>query len=183
VPVYKLIPGFLGYFATEDGDIYSAWRHGCGNKKFGDLHKKASHPNNVGNMTYRQVSLICNGKATRQYVGHLVLLAFVGPRPAGYQMCHGPNGSLDDSIENVSWGTTKKNSCDDKLRDGTLLTGEYGTNAKLKQSQIEEIYQLKGKRSQRSIADDYGVHQCEISRILSGKRWARGSLGQGGIYA
>lgn len=56
-------------------------------------------------------------KATRK-VHHLVLEAFVGPRPDGTECLHGPGGPADNRLGNLRWGTRSENA-HDKKRDGT----------------------------------------------------------------
>lgn len=51
-------------------------------------------------------------------ISRLVLRAFVGEPPAGYEACHGPNGVADNSIANLRWDTRSENMLD-TVRDGT----------------------------------------------------------------
>lgn len=60
-----------------------------------------------------------------RWVHHLVLNAFVGPRPAGMEACHGPGGALDNRLVNLRWGTREDNARD-QLR--------YGTNARMRRT-------------------------------------------------
>ena len=53
---------------------------------------------------YRQVRLSKYGRVTTLLVGQIVLETFVGPRPPGKRVRHGPGGKLDDSLGNLWWG-------------------------------------------------------------------------------
>lgn len=50
-------------------------------------------------------------------VHHLVLDAFVGPRPVGMQARHLNDDGHDNRIENLRWGTAHENAVD-KVRNG-----------------------------------------------------------------
>lgn len=57
---------------------------------------------------------LCNAPApTKRYrVHHLVLEAFVGPRPPGYHGCHNNGERLDNRPENLRWDTVTENNRD-----------------------------------------------------------------------
>lgn len=68
---------------------------------------------------YESVSLYgLDEKGSRRYIHDLVLSAFVGPRPDGYQARHLDGDSKRNVIENLAWGTVSENSRD-KQRHGT----------------------------------------------------------------
>lgn len=50
----------------------------------------------------------------------LVLEAFAGSAPIGYEACHGPHGKTCNHISNLSWGTRYQNAVVDRIRDGTF---------------------------------------------------------------
>ena len=54
-------------------------------------------------------------------VHHLVLEAFVGPRPKGNGGRHGAKGSLVNSLDNLRWGTQSAN-VQDAVAAGTYMT-------------------------------------------------------------
>jgi hypothetical protein len=53
---------------------------------------------------YRQVRLSKYGRVTTLLVGQIVLETFIGQRPPGKRVRHGPGGKLDDSLANLRWG-------------------------------------------------------------------------------
>jgi len=57
------------------------------------------------------------GRRTR-YVHQLVLEAFVGPRPADLDGCHGDGDPTNNSLANLRWDTTSANA-QDAIRHGT----------------------------------------------------------------
>lgn len=67
---------------------------------------------------YYVVTMKAEGRKLIEYVHYLVLRAFVGPRPIGYDCLHGVNGTLDNHLTNLQWGTSSQNRLD-RRRDGT----------------------------------------------------------------
>lgn len=67
---------------------------------------------------YRIVTLYRENRPKRRRVHHLVLEAFVGPRPPGMEGCHGPSGSADNRVSNLRWDTKSANAAD-SLAAGT----------------------------------------------------------------
>lgn len=101
-------------------------------------------------------------------VHRLVLFAFVGPPPTGYQSCHNDGNPSHNWIENLRWDTASNNQRD-RVKHGTSNRGERCAAAKLTEKDVHSI--LKDNRQQRLIAEQYGVRQSAISRIKSGRRW------------
>lgn len=75
---------------------------------------KILKPAYVGNATakYATVTLSMHGKQTRRRVHHLVLEAFVGPRPAGYFACHNDGIRTHNRLSNLRWDTPSANTKD-----------------------------------------------------------------------
>ena len=110
---WKPIPGYEGFYeASNLGSIQSLDRYSNGRKLKGKVLTKSR----TG--TYHAVTLYLDGKAKTVRVQYLVTLAFIGPRPKGLHILHGPKGSFDNSLDNLSYGTRSDNMIDRK-RDGT----------------------------------------------------------------
>lgn len=155
------IPGYPGYKIGDRGTVISysqkvprvlkPWRNQSRNW---EIH------------LYRGVTRICHS------VGRLVLLTFVGPPPEGMECCHGPRGRSCHHLDNLSWGTRKKNVMD-MLRDGTLPQGERNGQAKLTEEAVRSIreeYALGGI-SQRELGRKHGVTNSVISYVVNRKIW------------
>lgn len=71
----------------------------------------------------------------------------------------------------LSWKTRAEN-CADKIIHGTHDRGERNSQAKITESQAREILALKGRGTQRSIAERFGIARRTVTQIQSGKRWA-----------
>lgn len=114
-----------------------------------------------------------NGRGKDRRVHHLVLEAFVGPRPVGMECRHFPDrDTANNRVDNLLWGTRKEN-CADREVQGTSQRGEGNATAKLSNKDIEDIRQMAMERSlsQSAIALRYNVSQSLVSRIASRDRW------------
>ncbi|MDJ0323168.1 HNH endonuclease [Cryobacterium sp. PH31-AA6] len=70
---------------------------------------------------YLAVDLRLDGESARCYVHHLVATAFIGLRPDGQEVCHGPGGSDDNRASNLRYDTHYANMRD-TLDQGTHLS-------------------------------------------------------------
>jgi hypothetical protein len=112
------------------------------------------------------------GKGNHRKVHHLVLEAFIGPRPDGFEACHGNGDPTDNRVENLRWGTHEENH-DDRAMHGTLNRGERAGGAKLTAATVLEIRSLAARGVlQRDIAMRYGVHFGTVSKIVKRERWS-----------
>jgi hypothetical protein len=50
------------------------------------------------------------GRIERCYVHDLVLLAFVGPKPEGLEVCHGNDVKADNRLQNLRYDTRSANA-------------------------------------------------------------------------
>ena len=95
----------------------------------------------------------------------LVTEAFLGPRPEGTEVLHGPGGVADNRLVNLSYDTHLAN-CDDRARDGKY-------HFKLTRALAAEIRaRYAAGESRESLAAAYDVHRSTIGRVVSGTRWS-----------
>lgn len=123
--------------------------------------------------TYCAVMLVANKIRKRQYIHALVLEAFVGLRPSGYECLHYDGNHSNNYVLNLRWGTHREN-VEDAMRHGTFnhMVGSDHIMAKLAEADVIEIKrQIKLGIFQRDIAKQFGVKQQQISKINTGKRW------------
>lgn len=101
---------------------------------------------------YRMFQLCRDGKITRVCVHRLVLLAFVGPCPLGYEGCHNDGKAWNNHISNLRWDTHKSNQADRR---------KHGTNTKhlaiLTPRQVIRI------RTEREVQDRTWVSRFGVS--------------------
>jgi len=120
---------------------------------------------------YKSIGLRLNKKMVVRFVHVLVLEAFVGLRPKGYQTCHN-NGVRDDNrLENLRWDTVKNNQLD-KIKHGTIARGERDASAKLKEWQVIDIRKAhKENVSVNELAEIYPISKGHIRKIINGDCW------------
>lgn len=102
-------------------------------------------------------------------------MLFKGEIPNGLCVLHKCDNPLCVNPYHLFLGTNKDNVADRERKGrGNQPHGSMSGNAKLKESDIPEIFALRlSGLTQQEIADNYGVAQCTISDVLHGKRWSR----------
>lgn len=101
-------------------------------------------------------------------VHSLVAEAFIGSRPDGMVVRHGENGSSDNSVGNLSYGTQKQNIYD-KKRDGTWQIADSAARRILTSEEVITIYQ--SVKTSPELAEEFGVDQTTVRAIWRGKNW------------
>jgi len=104
---YRDIEGWPGYRVGSDGSVWSRldrW-------KLNRWHRLKATDNARG---YLRVGLGSGAQRTAAKVHILVLNAFVGPRPEGFQTCHWNGIKTDNRVENLRWGTVRDNIADSR---------------------------------------------------------------------
>lgn len=112
-----------------------------------------------------------NGK--RGIVSRFLCADVYGPPPtknheAAHRCGNGHLGCV--TKKHLSWKTPKENQSD-KIQHGTHNRGERSASSKITESQAIEIFNLKGIKSQREIASEFGVSQQTISDIHCRRTW------------
>jgi hypothetical protein len=118
---------------------------------------------------YRLVHLYGEDGRTVRSVHGLVAESFIGPRPAGKQVCHGDGNRANNVLGNLRYDTPVGNNAD-KKKHGTLLFGEQAPLVILTESDVREIRRLRGV-PQQDLADRYGVTFSNISAVQLRKSW------------
>jgi HNH endonuclease/NUMOD4 motif len=121
-------------------------------------------------MIYAGYPAVQLGRRNSRYIHHLILEAFVGPRPAGMECRHLDGNELHCNRSNLAWGTVRENA-QDRARHGTQPRGERVYGAKLTPCSISEIKSQLGIRSHREIGEMYGVGREAITKIANGRNW------------
>jgi hypothetical protein len=119
---------------------------------------------------YPHVGMRKDGAGVTIKIHVLVAAAFIGPRPAGHQVCHIDGVKTNNAPENLYYGTPKQNAADsDRL--GTRVRGSRVAKAKLNDDAIRLIRVMAESMRQIDIAPMFGVDSSVISRIVAGKTW------------
>lgn len=107
----------------------------------------------------------------RQKRAHRVIWEMLnGPIPEGFDLCHHCDNPLCVNPSHLFLGTRSANN-NDSVRKGrwNRPLGENHPKHKLTNVQVLEI--RESPKSQRKIANQYGVSRSAIRQILSGKSW------------
>lgn len=173
---YRDVVGFPGYKVGNDGSVWSCWRlrrrhptGGSGGFRLVMTDRWRKLKANV-NKHYPRIGL-SPGKTIR-YVHHLVLEAFVGPRPEGMEACHFPDGYHGNNcLDNLKWGTRKEN-VSHQIPQGTMRRGCDRPNAKLDELRVREIRHLHLSGSSfAAIARRFKLSCGTIKNVVRRKTW------------
>jgi hypothetical protein len=163
VECFKEVDGFPGYRVSNYGYVQSSKRLGIWRTLVPSVKRNG----------YYQVSLCRNGKVYYKSIAHLVLEAFIGPRPNGMEALHGSgNDKSNNSAANLRWGTHAEN-LEDRNRDGRTAKGESGGMAKLTAVKVLEIRKAyeTGLMDLASLSVMYGHNVGHIAKIIRRELW------------
>lgn len=169
---YADIPGWPGYRVGDDGSVWSRRNRGAKRLRvtLGGRWRQLRDSRCTGG--YRNVSLSDRPRRCKsESVHRLVLLAFVGPPPAGYEACHINGDNADNRLANLRWATPLANHAD-KIRHGTTSLGETNPLAKLTAKTVREIRaRAAAGESGVSLAHAFGVSPNTTSRVIRRITW------------
>ena len=153
--IWKEIPNYPKYKASNTGHIRSY----CNKEPI--ILKPSKDRWGYYHLTVRNKD---GGKP--HFVHKLVLLAFVGPRPEGYECRHLDGNKENNRLDNLCWGH-KFDNVRDQIAHGKLVTN------KLTEEQVLEIRHLCAtkKYTHSKLANTYNVSQSHIGRIANRTRW------------
>lgn len=147
------VSGYAGLYAISDhGRVYAHARsRQCGHAgsapqwRPGELLK----PNPVGNpRTHLAIALTKDGVRRHFKVHHLVLEAFVEPRPAGLKGLHWDDDPNNNHVSNLRWGTSSDNQ-KDRVRLGTHHMANRTHCPQLHEYTPENTYHPPGRPTRR----------------------------------
>lgn len=108
---------------------------------------------------YLNKIVVKDGEPIALFIHTLVAKHFIGIRPDGLVIDHIDRNPRNNHVSNLRYVTSAENQ--QNRKDG-----------KLTQKHVQEIKLLLKTKTQREIANMYGVRQPLISRIKTGDRWA-----------
>lgn len=152
------IPGFPGYRADSEGNIWSFKRNPSGTK----LKLRA-------NNNYLEVELCVLGRRHYRGVHRLVCMAFHGEPQEGHETRHLNGITIDNRPQNLCWGTPAENM-QDRIRLGTQK-GSSNNNAKLTEEIVKLIRQRSKRESRVKLSAIYGLDPSTVSNIVRRKTW------------
>lgn len=151
------VPGYEGWYDVSDQGRIARVRGGRGTRP-GVL------AGTIDNLGYRSVSLWRGNKGRTCRVHRLVMLAFVGPPPAGHQVNHKDGDKSNAKCENLEYVTTSQN------HRHAYASGLHriGSNKKLPAALVQSIARSNG--SLVAVARAFNVSTGSVCLIRQGKR-------------
>ena len=149
---WRDVPGFEGrYQVSDDGRVLSLPRKGARGRMLKMAWRKGG---------YRTVGLSMSGVARTRLVHHLVLLAFVGPKPADAVTRHLDGDPTNNALSNIVYGTHTEN-----MRDAL----RHGRHVNLNKTHCPQGHPYAGDNL---YIDRTGGRECRICRRAHMARWA-----------
>lgn len=157
----KHVVGFEGYLVDEHGNVFRY--------KAGKLRLRKASNRGAARRLYPFVHLVKDGVCHPKLISHIVLEAFVGPKPsADMQALHRDDNQFNNCVSNLYWGTRSQNAID-KVRLGKCVGH---VNQKLTCAAVRELRaRLAGGERGRDLAKAYGLAESTVSQIKSRKLW------------
>lgn len=119
---------------------------------------------------YRQHRAANKGSKFRKYVHHMVMEAFVGPRPEGWYVNHKDGVKFNNRLDNLEYLSPTENSRH-AVSTGLAKSGERSPQSKLAHADVLNIRQLKGRFTYEEIGEVYGITKGQVCRIMLGHQW------------
>lgn len=158
---YLPVPKFPGYWAGDDGSIWS-------NKKNGFRRLKPYILRG-----YEYIPLRKDNRKHKIRVHKIILECFVGKAPKGMITRHLNGIKTDNRLCNLKWGTHKENEAD-KTIHGTRFfpVGERNGSAKIVADQAREVMRLWDEGfSKKNIASTLEISKGIVSQVVTGASW------------
>lgn len=112
---------------------------------------------------YLGVELKFRGRRLRRGIAYIVLLAFRGPKPTGYQNNHRDGDKTNNHLSNLEYVTASQN-----IRHALFIGLPHGTR-KLLPKAVLSI--RKSSLPRRDLARLHAVSEQQISKIQTGRAW------------
>lgn len=166
--VWRTIPGTTFYEASSTGRVRSVDHSADYGRRPGFkmlVRGRVLRPFDNG----KYLTVVIDRKA--RCVHELVTLAFHGPAPTpGLEVRHKNGRRLDNSADNLAWGTRSQNQ-NDRFDHGTACEGEKNYRAILTDDNVRQIMALRGKLGPTAIAKAVGCERHLVKSVIYGQSW------------
>jgi predicted DNA binding protein len=154
------IPDFSGYYADQNGQIFSTKRQPA-------LKQISSSVNKSG---YRMIAMVNSyGDIKNEYVHRLVARTFLGEAPDGQIVCHFDHVKTNCALSNLRYDSRSQN-----VRDTIEAGNARPSERKLTPDDVRAIRAaFSGGRSTFTIADDFGISRPMVSKIVNRIAWKK----------
>ena len=170
--IWKPVVGYEGLYEVSDlGSVRSlprSWIDSWGRKmsRTGIVLKQT-----INEWGYPIVKLYGGKGVHRSWnVAHLVIGAFVGPRPPDMEVCHEDGKPGNSALINLRYDTPIGNQAD-RVKHGTDTRGERHARAKLTNEDVRQIRMMRNIVTQHVLAGIFGIADSGICNIQRGRTW------------
>lgn len=172
--VWKPVPGYDGYEASNCGRVRSVNRKIYCMNRFGDYEWRAYRGRilspSVTSSGYPHVQI---GKGGYDYSGEdvhkLVMLAFVGPYPSiNHEIAHYDGDKTNNNLTNLRYVSFQEHYLD-KVRHGRANRGQQQYAARLTEKDVREI--RNSNDTMASLARKYGMSKTTIYQVRNRLTW------------
>lgn len=150
--------GHPNYFVGDDGSFWKNTKSGM-KRRYGRLCRKHI--------------MVGFGRNTKNYyLHHLILMAFVGPRPKGMECRHLDDNPRNNKLTNLKWGTREDNMMD-RARNGIDNKGSRNGMSKLTEDKVRQIkrkIRMGARLSQLAI--EFNISRENLTGIRRGRTWS-----------
>lgn len=162
--LWKDILGFEGFYQASDlGRVRSVNRTISHLKDSRVRHLKGRILRvKIDGNGRQSVILSKYGHHTTRRVHRLILEAFVGPCPLGYECCHNDGNASNNNLTNLRWDTKHSNEHDKKLHSTDLCKKVIRSDG------------VEFESTQVAALHTPNAHQGDISRVCRGQRKTSG---------
>lgn len=167
VEQWRDVIGYEGIYQVSNlGQVRSLDRPGRGRWAKGRVMRPSSERHG-----HLHVILCKEGARRTAKIHHLVLEAFRGPCPCGYEGAHRDSDPTNNCLGNLRWATHGDNESD-KITHGTTNRGSRHGNLKFSEETVVSIRirRARGERV-RDLAREFGVHRHTIHNIVNQRTW------------
>lgn len=165
---WRTVPHFVNYEVSDAGRVRRIGTSGA--------LRDAAHPRG-----YRTVCLYRSGRRFTRTVHSVVASAFMPDRPPDTEINHIDGNKANNRATNLEYLTGAQNKAHAVLV-GLTLAGSANPSARLSSADVGVIRSLcRAGRSQRCVADMFGVSRGHVSNLVTGKKWPTGFEPEGTV--
>ena len=116
---FRRIPGFPDYEVSNHGNVRSYRKSETKVKLLKPYFNQPKSERDRGRLSHLMVSIYDADNEKNCYLVHrLVMLAFIGPCPNGYECLHIDGNPMNNRLDNLRYGTRREN-INDSIKHGT----------------------------------------------------------------
>jgi len=166
--IWKPVENFPGYEISNLGNVRS-YKRRYWLKDFPRILQPETDKDG-----YRRVLLCRQKERIHFFIHHLVLEAFIGPRPSDYYISNHKDGiKANNKYSNLEWTTPSENMKHAFRLGLQTLKGIMNTGAKLRDEEVLEMRRLAKLGVKRKVlAQMFKIHEMHVGNIVRRKSWS-----------